>query len=94
MKPIPDLIDNRKRNLAEVLRFLLAQGQDLQMDVVTAFFNLKGLSSLEPEIHALTRLRLLLGKEQEQSFVVGERLLAELEDATSRGETTAGEIDR
>ncbi|RKY64459.1 MAG: hypothetical protein DRQ08_07635 [Candidatus Latescibacterota bacterium] len=94
MNSIPDLIDNRKRNLAEVLRFLLAQGQDPQMDVVTAFFNLKGLSSLEPEIHALTRLRLLLGKEQEQSFVVGERLLAELEDATSRGETTAGEIDR
>ena len=45
MKPIPDLIDNRKRNLAEVLRFLLSQGQDPQMDVVTAFFNLKGLSS-------------------------------------------------
>ena len=48
MNSIPDLIDNRKHNPAEVLRFLLSQSQGPQMEVVTAFFNLKGLSSLEP----------------------------------------------
>ncbi|HID64847.1 MAG TPA: hypothetical protein EYP49_19180, partial [Anaerolineae bacterium] len=91
---IPDLIDNRKHQLARVLRDILAQSQEPRLDVVTAFFNLKGLEALEPEISFLVRLRLLLGKEQEQAFVVGQRLLAELEDATARGETTACEIER
>jgi|Deesub1362A_J573_1020465.scaffolds.fasta_scaffold02208_6 SNF2 family DNA or RNA helicase len=91
---IPDLVDNGKYKLADVLRAALAQSQDPRLDVVTAFFNLKGLEALEPEVHALARLRLLLGKEQEQAFVVGERLLAELEDAAARGEVTAGEIER
>jgi len=62
--------------------------------VVTAFFNLKGLEAIEAKTEALARLRLLLGKQQEQEFVVGQRLLAELEDAAARGETTASRIAR
>lgn len=93
-QPIPDLIDNARHRLADVLRQVLAESQAPRLDVVTAFFNLKGLEALEPELHRLTALRLLLGKEQEQSFVVGERLLAELEDATARAEATAPEIQR
>ena len=92
MNPIPDLVDNRKRQLAQVLKTLLAQSKEPHLDVVTAFFNLKGLEVLAPEIHALVRLRLLLGKEQEQSFVVGERLLTELQEAAAHAETTATEI--
>ncbi|MER3472505.1 MAG: hypothetical protein C4335_00425 [Armatimonadota bacterium] len=92
MTPIPDLIDNQKHRLAEVLRNILAQSHAPCLDVVTAFFNLRGLEVLKPEIEALERLRLLLGKEQEQSFVVGERLLEELEDAAAQGQTTAQEI--
>jgi len=76
------------------LRNILSQGDEPRLDVVTAFFNLKGLESLEPEVHALAHLRVVLGKEQEQTFVVGERLLAELEDVLSRGATTACEIER
>jgi len=91
---IPDLIDNDRRRLAGVLRQVLAQSQDPRLDVVTAYFNLKGLEALEPELHRLIALRLLLGKEQEQAFVVGERLLAELEDATARAETTAPDLRR
>ncbi len=94
MNVIPDLVDNTKHKLAEVLRHTLAQSQDPRLDVVTAFFNLKGLEVLEPALHRLTALRLLLGKEQEREFVVGERLLAELEDAMARAETTAPEIQR
>jgi len=94
MNPIPDLIDNRKHQLAQVLRDLLAEAQEPTLDVVTAFFNLRGLEVLAPEIETLTRLRLLLGKEQQQEFVVGERLLAELERAVARGEATAHEIER
>ncbi|MER3399360.1 MAG: hypothetical protein C4316_12710 [Chloroflexota bacterium] len=93
MAPIPDLIDNQKHKLADVLKVILTQSEKPSLDVVTAFFNLKGLEALQPEVKdKLTRLRLLLGKEQEQAFVVGERLLAELEDATARGETIAPEI--
>jgi SNF2 family DNA or RNA helicase len=91
---IPDLIDNGKHRLADVLRALLAQSREPRLDVVAAFFNLRGLEALEPEIERLQALRLLLGKEQEQAFVVGDRLLAELEDAAARGETTAREIRR
>ena len=94
MQPIPDLIDNERRRLADVLKGLLADSPDPRLDVVAAFFNLRGLKVLEPEIERLRALRLLLGKEQEQAFVVGERLLAELESAAARGETTAREIRR
>jgi len=94
MNFIPDLTDNQKHKLAEVLREILRGSQLPRLDIVTAFFNLKGLEALAPELEAVVRLRLLLGKEQEQAFVVGERLLAELEDAAARGETTAGEIQR
>ena len=93
MPTIPDLIDNGKHQLADVLRDVLAQSQNPRMDVVTAFFNLKGLEVLKPEVHKLEQLRLLLGKEQEQAFVVGERLLSELENDTAHGETTAHEIE-
>ena len=92
--PIPDLIDNEKCRMADVLRDVLAQSQDPRMDVVTAFFNLRGLEVLEPEVRQVVSLRLLLGKEQERTFVVGERLLAELEESATRGETTPAEIGR
>ena len=94
MASIPDLIDNRKHKLAQVLRNILIQSKGPQMDVVTAFFNLKGLDELGLAVESLSRLRLLLGNEQEQAFVVGERLLAELEDAATKGETTANQIAR
>lgn len=91
---IPDLIDNRKCTLAQVLRDLLEQASAPALDVVSAFFNLRGLEALAPQLEHLCHLRLLLGKEQEQGFVVGERLLAELEEATARGETIVPEIER
>jgi superfamily II DNA or RNA helicase len=91
---IPDLIDNERHRLGDVLKGLLANSPDLRLDVATAFFNLRGLEALEPEIERLRALRLLLGQEQEQAFVLGERLLAELEDAAARGEIIAREIRR
>ncbi|HPP51587.1 MAG TPA: helicase-related protein [Thermoguttaceae bacterium] len=94
MQGIPDLVDNAKHRLADVLQQALAQSQEARLDVVTAFFNLKGLEVLQPVLEKVAGLRLLLGKEQEQGFVVGERLLAELEHATARAETAAPELQR
>ena len=91
---IPDLIDNQRRSLAEVLLGMLQQCAAPRLDVVTAFFNLTGLDALQEQLERVDRLRLLLGKEQKQEFVVGSRLLAELEEATARGETTALHIRR
>ncbi|MCD6520060.1 MAG: hypothetical protein J7M05_09090 [Anaerolineae bacterium] len=99
MNSIPDLIDNRKHILAQALRSLLASHRNLQgeetiprLDVVTAFFNLGGLEEIKPEIANVAKLRLLLGKEQEQSFLVGEHLLSELEKATAQGKVSSQEI--
>lgn len=83
---IPDLVDNRGVTLANVLVDLLRRSEAPRLDVVVAFFNLKGLEALEPAIQNVQSLRLLLGKEQEQSFVLSDRLLAELESAASHGE--------
>jgi len=48
MPPIPDLVDNRKHKLADILREVLAQGQNPRLDVVTAFFNLNRLQFPHP----------------------------------------------
>jgi hypothetical protein len=47
---LPDLVDNRRHTLAQVLRDLLAQFYNPRLDIVTAFFNLKGLEALAPEL--------------------------------------------
>ncbi len=60
--------------------------------MVTAFFNLKALQALSPAIEGVARLRLLLGKAQDQGFVVGKRLLEELQTAAARGEGAAQEV--
>jgi len=87
---IPDLIDNRKVTnvtLKDVLKQLLSENQSPSLTVATAYFNLEAFQELSPEIECVNTLRLLIGKEQEQSFVLTERLRRELEDHASRGET-------
>lgn len=90
----PDLVDNRKHRLGEVLKALLELSPSPTLDVATAFFNLRGLQALAPALEGLAALRLLLGKEQDQAFLVGERLLKELQEAMSKAQTSAQEIAR
>jgi hypothetical protein len=47
---MPDLADNSKHKLAEVLRKILRGSQLPRLDEMTAFFNLKGLEALAPEL--------------------------------------------
>jgi ERCC4-related helicase len=77
-----------------VLRDVLSQGEKPSLDIGTAFMNLKACEALEPEIFRVQKLRLLLGKEQGQEAVIGEKLLKELENATASGETSAAQIKR
>ncbi|MBC7328761.1 hypothetical protein H5T88_00205 [bacterium] len=70
---LPDLIDNRKvtgKTLADVLKTLLLESNQPKLSIATAFFNLDALRSLEETVLNLSSLRLLLGKEQEQKFVL------------------------
>ena len=78
MRSVFNFIDNLEHVLIQVLKDTLVQSKKLSLNVVTAFFNLKGLGALDPELEALEHLRLLLGKEQDQSLVVDEQPLVEL----------------
>lgn len=82
MSSLPDLIDNQRVTavqLAQVLKELLSGGQRTTFCIATAYFNLEGLERLGESLHNVEDLRLLLGAEQEQTFVVTERLYREIE---------------
>lgn len=96
---LPDLVDNRhitETTLAEVVKTLLSNSRSPSLSIATAYFNLESFSSLEPELHNLTSLRLLIGKEQDQTFVVPERLKQELQESLSlpNGSTSLNEIKK
>lgn len=82
MGQIPDLIDNQRvtqHTLGAVLSQALQQAESPVLWIATAYFNLDGLERLHGSIQRVAELRLLLGTEQEQSFVLTERLARELE---------------
>ncbi len=86
---IPDLIDNRRvsqTTLKEVLTDLLQSATQPQFWVVTAYFNLSALEKLKDILNRITQMRLLLGSEQEQSFLLDERLRNELERSLTQAE--------
>lgn len=76
---IPDLIDNDKVTLKDVLNSLLQS--PVRLYIATAYFNIEAFEAL-PDIENVEALRILLGKEQDQKFVVSERLKEELKDAS------------
>lgn len=79
---IPDLIDNRRvtqHTLGAVLVQAIGQADSPALWIATAYFNLDGLETLNGSIQCVAEMRLLLGTEQEQSFVLTERLTRELQ---------------
>ncbi len=82
MQTIPDLVDNGSvsgRQLAEVLAGVLSDCPEPTLWVATAYFNLDGFEALGETLERVAELRLLLGTEQEQEFVLTQRLAQELE---------------
>jgi SNF2 family DNA or RNA helicase len=82
MQPIPDLVDNGSvsgQQLAEVLASVLSDCPEPLLWVATAYFNLDGFEVLGEALERTAELRLLLGTEQEQEFVLTQRLAQELE---------------
>jgi len=84
---IPDIIDNsEERKFGDVLNYLLSQGEPV-VRIVTAYFNHEGLAILKDGLERAREFKLLLGREQEREFVIGERLWNEMEVAMNRRDT-------
>ncbi|MFN7016076.1 MAG: helicase-related protein [Fimbriimonadales bacterium] len=82
MSQIPDLIDNnpsRGVRLADVLVDVLCASKHPRLWVATAYFNIDGFEVLGDALEAVQELRILLGTEQHQEFVLTHRLKQELE---------------
>jgi len=60
---IPYVIDNQNHKLADILNAILAKHKDQSMDVVTAYFNVRGYRLLKDGLAGLGSFRLLLGEE-------------------------------
>ncbi|MCS7266179.1 MAG: phospholipase D-like domain-containing protein, partial [Armatimonadetes bacterium] len=96
-KSLPDLVDNQRVTeweMAGALKLLLSQSDQPFLSVATAYFNIDALKCLEPEIHKVAQLRLLVGKEQEQAFVLTEKLFQEVQRSLSEAKDTPEELQR
>ena len=84
---LPDIIDNSEgKKLSAVLNQLLEQGEP-SVRIVTAYFNHSGFAVLKNGLENAKEIKLLLGKEQEREFVIGDRLWDETEIAMNKRET-------
>ena len=96
-KTLTDLVDNKRVTewtLGEALRDLIAQSNAPSLFVATAYFNLEALKQLEPHLSKLVRFRLLVGKEQEQAFVLTEKLFREIQSNISKAKETPAEVQK
>src|SRR5579884_741981 len=89
LEKLPDILDNSEgKKVAEVLRvFLNSEKPPSSLRAVTAYFNLGGFGILHKGLNNPENVKILLGKEQEREFVIGERLRGELEIALNHKET-------
>ncbi len=79
---IPDLVDNdlsKGTQLADVLADVLRKSPKPCLWAATAYFNIDGFEVLGDALEAVQELRILLGTEQYQEFVLTHRLAEELE---------------
>jgi hypothetical protein len=79
---VPDLVDNKcviQIMLGDLLAEQLCQSESPTLWVATAYFNLDGLERLGDALEKVRELRLLIGTEPDQAFLLTERLWRELE---------------
>lgn len=96
-KALTDLVDNKRVTqwtLGEAVSSLLDQSEEPSLSIVTAYFNLEAFKVLQPSLSKISSLRLLVGKEQEQSFVLTERLFNEIQHHIAQVTETSSEIKR
>ena len=79
---VPDLVDNAfttQTTLGELLATQLCHADAPCLWVATAYFNLDGLEKLGDALDKVQELRLLIGTEPDQEFLLTQRLWRELE---------------
>lgn len=76
------VIDNSKITLANFLSEVMKSFKDSNLDIATAFFNIKAYELIKEEIKGLKYFRLLLGKSPElnEKITLGERLLNDIKE--------------
>lgn len=76
------VIDNSKMTLANFLSEVLKSSKDSNLDIATAFFNIKAYELIKEEIRGLKYFRLLLGKSPElnEKITLGKRLLNDIKE--------------
>lgn len=71
---IPDYIDNQKYKLQTVLKQLIENYNQQELDVATGFFRIEAWSRLEETMNHLTSLRLLIGRDPTIRPAEGDRV--------------------
>ena len=76
------VIDNSKMTLANFLIEVLKSSKDTNLDIATAFFNIKAYELIKEEIKGVKHFRLLLGKsiEIKEEVTLGEILLNKIKE--------------
>jgi hypothetical protein len=69
--PVPFVIDNLTRRLADTLNDLLGQSAGKPLDIATAYFSISGYKMLKDGLHKLGAFRLLLGTDPQSGADVG-----------------------
>ncbi|MGH7136206.1 MAG: hypothetical protein ACREHD_10735, partial [Pirellulales bacterium] len=75
--PLPFVIDNQRRRMADALNELLAQSAGKPLDIATAYFAISGYRLVKDGLHHVGAFRLLLGAEPPSASDVGLRPNAE-----------------
>ncbi|MBE9224784.1 helicase [Phormidium sp. LEGE 05292] len=60
---LPDYIDNNQHTLEDVLRSLILDESQTNLDIATGFFRIEAWARLEQELNTVTSLRLLIGRD-------------------------------
>lgn len=76
------VIDNSKMTLASFLSEVLKSSKDTNLDIATAFFNIKAYELIKEEIKGVKYFRLLLGKsiDLKEELTLGEVLLNKIKE--------------
>jgi len=76
------VIDNSKITLAKFLSEVLKSSKDSNLDIATAFFNIKAYELIKEEVSGLKHFRLLLGKsiDLKEEVTLGEILLNKIKE--------------
>ena len=71
---LPDYIDNNQHKLEDVLRSLILDESQTNLDIATGFFRIEAWVRLEQAFNTLTNLRLLIGRDPTIRPAEGDRI--------------------